>query len=163
MPVVSRDTITVWCIHKPKIPLSIVDETSRLWLGRNYKIWRSDTGRDADSSLLGYVTTLISKYLCFETLVTQFKWQCIPRNLNLQVRTDFATISMVVCIIKSLLAIFAILKWLVHSCSFHFDAAVIKEQGKQSNNLPFVIHQRNCVSPNFCFKKCKYVCLWKVL
>lgn len=108
MPVVSKDTITAWYIQKPKLPLSMVDESGHTWLGRNYKIWGPDTGRDADSSLLGYVTTLISKYLCFEMPVTQFKWQCIPHNLNLQVKTDFATISMVVCTIKSLLAILAI-------------------------------------------------------
>lgn len=108
MPVVSKDTITAWYIQKPKLPLNMVDEPSHMWLGKNYKIWGSDTGRDADSSLLGYVTTFVSKYLCFETLVTQFKWQCIPHNLNLQVRTHFATLSITVCTIKSLLAILAI-------------------------------------------------------
>lgn len=108
MPVFIKGTTTAWYIQKPKIPLSMVGESSHLWLGRNCKIWGSQTDGDAESSLLGYVTMLISKYQCFETSVTVNLCSTVShKTWTFQSGLISVTLSMVLCTIKSLIAILA--------------------------------------------------------
>lgn len=108
MSVFIKGTITAWYIQKPKIPLSMVGESSHLWLGTNCKIWGSHTGGDAESSLLGYIIMLISKYQYSETSVTVNLCSTVShKTWTFQSGLNSVTSSMILCTIKSLIAMLA--------------------------------------------------------